>query len=81
MTHVDVQQFQASLADYLERAARGEAILVTRDGQPLAEVNATRIPRTTPRPIGLGVGRGTIHPNYFDPLPDHVLNDFDGGDL
>lgn len=31
-----------------------------------------------PRPLGLDAGRVIIHPSFFDPLPDDILDAFEG---
>lgn len=35
-------------------------------------------PRTTPRPLGLAKGLGEVLPGFFDPLPDDLLDAFNG---
>ena len=32
----------------------------------------------TPRPFGLGKGLAEIHDSFFDPLPDELLDLFEG---
>jgi antitoxin (DNA-binding transcriptional repressor) of toxin-antitoxin stability system len=78
MIHVDVPQIQAELPRYLERVARGETIVVTRDEEPVAELRPLFSRRKAPRPLGLGRGLGEIHPSFFDPLPDDGIDSFYG---
>jgi antitoxin (DNA-binding transcriptional repressor) of toxin-antitoxin stability system len=78
MIHVDVPQIQAELPRYLERVARGETIVVTRDEEPVAELRPLFNRRKAPRPLGLGRGLGEIHPSFFDPLPDDGIDSFYG---
>jgi len=35
-------------------------------------------PRREPRPIGLGKGKFTVPDEFFDPLPDEILDAFEG---
>jgi hypothetical protein len=39
---------------------------------------ATSAVRTTPRPLGLGHGLGQVLPSFFDPLPDDLLDAWEG---
>ena len=80
MTQIDIHQIQDDLPHYLERVARGETIIVTRDAVPIAELRPVSGLRRTPRPLGLGRGLGEIHPSFFEPLPDDVLGSFHGAE-
>ena len=78
MIQIDVLQIQVDLQRYLEQVARGETIIVTRDDVPIAELRPVPARRMTPRSLGLGRGLGEIHPSFFEPLPDEVLDAFYG---
>jgi antitoxin (DNA-binding transcriptional repressor) of toxin-antitoxin stability system len=78
MIQVDVLQIQADLAHYLEQVLRGETIVVIRDNEPIAELRPVSASQRKPRPLGLGKGLGVISPSFFEPLPDDVLDAFNG---
>jgi antitoxin (DNA-binding transcriptional repressor) of toxin-antitoxin stability system len=78
MIHVDVPQIQAELPRYLERVARGETIVVTRDEEPVAELRPLFSRRKTPRTLGLARGLGELRPSFSDRLPDDVIDSFYG---
>ena len=78
MVQVDVVQIQADLAHYLEQVARGETIVVTRDNEPIAELRPIPATPKNPRQLGLGKGSGTIPSSFFEPLPDDILDAFNG---
>lgn len=79
MIEITMEQAQADLAGHLDRAARaGETIVITRDARPVAEIRPLPAPPRAPRPIGLAQGMGTIHPDFFQPLPDDLLDAFEG---
>jgi prevent-host-death family protein len=42
-TYVGVRELKAKLSEYLERAAAGETIVVTRRGKPKAELRAVSV--------------------------------------
>ena len=50
----------------------------TSDARPVAELRPLPEAPRSPRPIGLGQGLGTIHPEFYDPLPDDLLDAFEG---
>ena len=48
MTTVSLREAQAHLPELLERVAAGEAVVITRDDTPIAQV--VPIPRAVPQP-------------------------------
>jgi len=78
MTQIDVLQIQADLAHYIERVARGETIVVTRDSEPIVELRPIAPPVKKPRPIGLAKGTFEIPASFYEPLPPEVIDSFYG---
>jgi len=79
MIQVDVQQVQANFPRYLEQVANGATIVVCKDNKAVAEIRPINpAPHQQPRPLGLAQGMGTILPNAFEPLPDEILDAFEG---
>jgi antitoxin (DNA-binding transcriptional repressor) of toxin-antitoxin stability system len=70
MSKVNVFEVKAKLSEYLERAARGERIVICRHNRPIAELRAVGDVRTEPRPIGPLPGRPTfdVPASFFEPL-------------
>jgi len=75
---VNVAAAKARLPELIERAARGEEIILARAGRPRArlvplatEAKALRIP-------GKGKGRFRPAPDFDDRLPDDVVALFHG---
>jgi antitoxin (DNA-binding transcriptional repressor) of toxin-antitoxin stability system len=81
MIVVNVHEAKAKLSEYLDAAERGERVVICRRNRPVAELRATTAARQAPRPIGLDKGRLTVPPSFFEPLPDDVLDDWNGGPL
>lgn len=81
MSKVNVFEVKAKLSEYLDRAARGERIVICRHNKPVAELRAVEDVRTEPRPIGPLPGRPTfeIPPSFFEPLPDEELELWEQG--
>ena len=80
MSKVNVFEMKAKLSEYLDRAMRGERIVICRHNKPVAELRAIEEVRTEPRPIGPLPGRPTfeVPPSFFDPLPQEELDLWDG---
>ena len=69
MMQVNVHEAKAQLSELLERAARGEEIVIAKRGKPF--VRLVRVEDRTPRCPGIAKGRLTDA--FFEPLPDDEL--------
>jgi prevent-host-death family protein len=78
MIMVNIHQAKAKLSEYLDAVERGERVVICKRNQPVAELRA--VPAAVaikPRPVG-GVSGIVIPPSFFDPLPDDLLDAFEG---
>lgn len=73
---VNIADAKARLPELVERAARGEEIVIARSGRPRARL----VPLTTKRArvFGLGAGQWTIVGDFNEPLPPTLLAAFEG---
>jgi prevent-host-death family protein len=75
MSKVNVFEVKAKFSEYLDRALRGETVIICRHNRPVAELRAIDEIRTEPRPIGPLAGRPTfdVPPSFFEPMaPDEL---------
>jgi antitoxin (DNA-binding transcriptional repressor) of toxin-antitoxin stability system len=78
MIRVNVHEAKTQLSRYLRRLERGATIVLCRRNVPIAEIRGLpRLPKRK-RPIGLGKGQLAIGPEFFEPLPDDLLDSFEG---
>ena len=78
MIMVNIHEAKARLSEYLEAAGRGERVVICKRNQPVAELKPLPATiATKPRPVG-GVSGIVLPPSFFDPLPDDLLNAFEG---
>jgi prevent-host-death family protein len=63
----------------LKRVEGGEEIVIARSGQPVAKLVPLR-QRTEPRQPGGWEGQVWIAPDFDAPLPDEILDAFEGRD-
>jgi prevent-host-death family protein len=77
MMNVSVYDAKTNLSRLLDRAASGEEVVITRNGRPIAKlVPAT--PVRKPRKLGSLKGRVRVPGDFDAPLPDEVLDAFEG---
>lgn len=79
MIVVNIFEAKAKLSEYLDMAAQGERVLICKRNRPIVELHAVQSARTTPRPTGLGRGRVTVPPAFFEPLPAGAMRGFGSG--
>ena len=56
---------------------RGETVVITREDEPVAEIRPLRNGKGR-RPIGLAKGEFVVPDDFDDPLPDDILDAFEG---
>ena len=80
MITTNVAEIKAKLSEFLERARRGERVVICRHNKPVAELRAFESVRVEPRPIGPLNGRPVfdVAASFFDPLPEEELDLWDG---
>jgi prevent-host-death family protein len=80
MIKANIFEIKARLSEYLDRATRGERIVICRHNRPVAELLAVDEVRTDPRPIGPLPGRPTftVPASFFEPLPSDELDLWEG---
>jgi len=80
MFKVNVFEVKAKLSEYLERAARGERIVICRRNKPVAELRAIEDVRTDPRPVGPLPGRPTfeVPASFFEAMSGDELELWEG---
>jgi len=81
MTAVDVlnvHEAKARLSELLDRVERGETVVIARRNKPVAELRPIApAPEKKRRPIGLAKGMGRVLPEFFEPMSEEELADWD----
>ena len=78
MIRLNIHEAKTHLSRYLDRLREGETILLCKRNVPIAEIRPLPPERWEPRPLGLAKGRFDVPPEFFEPLPDEVLAEFEG---
>jgi antitoxin (DNA-binding transcriptional repressor) of toxin-antitoxin stability system len=77
MIRINIADVKTNLSRYLERVERGETIILCRRNVPIAEIRPLPKQPGKPRPVGIDRGM-TIPASFFEPLPDDILDAFEG---
>lgn len=76
-TIVNIHQAKTHLSRFVEEAAAGAEIIIARAGRPVARLvpiaSAAR-----PKRLGLLKGKFKVPNDFNHPLPESVLNEFEG---
>lgn len=80
MIMVNIHEAKAKLSSLIEKAEKGERVVLCRRNVPVAEIRPLPEARRRPRPVGLAkkeLGEFTVPAEFFEPLPDDVLEGFE----
>lgn len=78
MIRLNIHEAKTHLSRYLRQLRGGETILLCKRNVPIAEIRLIPNRRDEPRPIGLARATFTVPESFFEPLPDGLLDAFDG---
>lgn len=78
MIRIDIGDAKANFSKHLRRVKKGEIVIVCERDVPIAEIRPIAQPSRGKRPIGLDKGRFTVPPSFFEPLPNWLLDLFEG---
>lgn len=77
MQSISIDDIQRDPLKYLRQVEAGETLVILRANQPIAELRPITLSQPL-RPIGLCVGEFTVPDDFDAPLPDDLLNAFEG---
>ena len=78
MLNVTVDEIQSDPLKYLRQVEAGETLVIIRSNQPIAEVRSITHSSKQLRPFGLCKGEFVVPDNFDAPLPEDILNAFEG---
>jgi antitoxin (DNA-binding transcriptional repressor) of toxin-antitoxin stability system len=78
MLKLNIHEAKTHLSKYLAKLKAGDRIVICRRNHPVAELTALPKALTRPRPLGLAKNQFSVPRSFFDPLPDDVLDTFEG---
>ena len=78
MIRLNIHEAKTHLSKHLRRVKKGETIILCERNVPIAEIRPIKPENRSLRPIGLDKGRLIVPENFNDPLPDWLLDAFEG---
>ena len=81
MANLNINEIKAQFSSCLEKVGRGETVIVCKRNVPVAEIRPIMARPKNKRPIGLA---GKEYPDFeigdgfFEPLPDDLIDIFNG---
>ena len=77
MGKINIHNAKTNLSRLIEKAAKGDEVVISRAGKPVAKLVPikTAAPR---RRKGLLKNKIKIHPGFYKPLPEEVIAAFEG---
>ncbi len=76
---VSMYEAKTRLSHLVDRALRGDDVVITRHGRPVARLVPAR-PTRSPRRLGALRGKIRVADDFDAPLPDDLLAVFEGRD-
>jgi prevent-host-death family protein len=73
---VNIHEAKTHLSKLIERVRLGEEIIIAKAGEPVARLVPEK--RREPRRPGSAKGKFVIHEEFYGPLPDDLLDLFEG---
>ncbi len=77
-TVLNMHEAKTHLSEHVAKLKAGDRIILCRRNRPVAEILPIAEPASEPRPVGLGKGLAEMPDSFFDPLPDDILDLFEG---
>ena len=77
-TVLNMREAKTHLSRHVAGLKAGDRIVLCRRNRPVAEIRPIPGRSNEPRPFGLGQGLADLSGAFFDPLPDDILDDFEG---
>ncbi len=78
MFRINIHEAKTCLSRVIARVEKGETAVLCRRNVPVAEIHRVSRVDSRRRPVGLAKGSVKIPKTFFDPLPDDMLDAFEG---
>ncbi len=78
MIRLNIHEAKTYLSQYLSMIGKGETIILCKRNQPIAEIRPLQPRRSRKRPVGLARGEFVVPKEFFEPLPEELVQEFQG---
>lgn len=76
MQQINIHEAKTQFSKLIASVEKGEEIIIARYGEPVARLIPFR-KHSVPRTPGSAKGKFTVPPEFFEPLPDDILDAFE----
>ncbi len=76
--HLNIHDAKTHLSRYLSELRGEDRIVLCRRNQPIAEIRLLPQTEQEPRRLGLAEGDFAVDESFFDPLPEEIIDGFQG---
>jgi prevent-host-death family protein len=73
---INIHEAKTQFSKLILSVEKGEEVIIARYGQPVAKLVPYREP-SVPRTPGSAEGKLTVPPEFFEPLPEDILDAFE----
>ena len=78
MITINESDIEKDLPAFFRRVEAGDIMVITKEGKPLAEIRPLSGQITQQRPIGLCAGAFVVPDDFDMPLPENIIENFEG---
>lgn len=78
MTTVSIEEIKQDIVSWLQRVEAGEKIVILKANKPMAEIIPSSKESIELRPIGLCKGEFSVPDDFDAPLPENIIQQFEG---
>ena len=78
MIAISIDDVKRDLTACLQKVASGETFVILQGDKPVAELKPISPPPTNPCPFGLCAGEFLVPDDFDTPLPEDILDQFEG---
>ncbi len=77
MVTISIDEIASDLKKFFKRVQKGESFFVTKDDQPIAEIQPIHTNLDKSRPYGLCSGEFVVPDDFDNALPEEIINHFE----
>lgn len=79
MSVYTVHEAETQLSKLMERAARGEEVIIARGDEPAVKITAVEAKRKAKRQPGTLKGLIHVHESFYEPMTDEEIREIEEG--
>ena len=78
IVQVSIEEIERDLLAYLQLVENGETLVIIKMNRPVAELRPVFSNSMELRPFGLCAGEFSVPDDFDDPLPEEIIQEFEG---